>query len=61
MKIYKTIIGIIALVCSVNVSAQTETADTLRSVKDTIVAAADTSKNVAGTVAAVADSSIAVS
>ena len=44
MKIYKTIIGIIALVCSMNVSAQTETADTLRGVKDTIAAAPDTLK-----------------
>ena len=60
MKIYKTIIGIIALVCSMNVSAQTETADTLRSEKDTIVATADTIKSVVDTVAATVDSSIAV-
>ena len=55
MKIYKTIIGIIALVCSMNVSAQTETADTLKSLTDTIAATVDTLKNVVDSTIASAD------
>ena len=59
MKIYKTIIGIIALVCSMNVSAQTETADTLKSLTDTIAATVDTLKNVVdSTIASVDTNSI---
>ncbi|MBP5703444.1 MAG: hypothetical protein J6X12_01935, partial [Paludibacteraceae bacterium] len=55
MKIYKTIIGIIALVCSMNVSAQTETTDSLKSVVDTVAATVDTLKSVADSAIAIVD------
>ena len=55
MKIYKIIIGIIALVCSMNVSAQTETTDSLKSVVDTVAATVDTLKSVADSATAIVD------
>ncbi len=42
MKIYKTIVSVIALTCSMVLSAQTEAADSLKSKADTVVATVDT-------------------